>query len=142
MELVPCWGLFWFGISSLLQALQRSCFPYVEIPTLPGRHSARKRGQRLLGEDISVLHKALLSKNTPVFLLLNTGFQAGDVSKNCPGGFHFNPFQMHLKACCQEPEKEGRILRGVSKMKKGSVRRRLHFVEHTGRVTRCTYCFT
>lgn len=65
----------------------------------------------------------------PVFLLLNTGFQVGDVSKNCPGGFHFNPFQMHLKACCQEPEKEGRILRGVSKMNKGSVRKQLPFVE-------------
>lgn len=36
---------------------------------------------------------------------------------------------MHLKACCQEPEKEGRILRGVSKMNKGSVRKQLPFVE-------------
>jgi hypothetical protein len=69
-------------------------------------------------------------------------FRVGDASKNCPGGFYFNSFQMHLSVCCQEPEKEGRIPRGVSKMNKGSIRKQPPFIEDTRSVARCTQYFT
>lgn len=101
VEPVPCWGLFCFGIYSLLQAPLRNCFPYVEIPTRPERHSARKRGSRCWEEDIALLHKVVLCKNISAFLLLHTCFKVGDARNKCPGGFYFKPFQIHLKACCQ-----------------------------------------
>lgn len=102
VEPVSCWGAFCFGISSLLQAPQRNCFPYVEIPTLPERHSVRKWSSQCWEEDVSVLHKAVLLKSMPVFLFLHTCFKVGVASKKCPGAFYFKPFQIHLKACCQK----------------------------------------
>lgn len=101
VEPVPCWGLFCFGISSLEQAPQRNCFPSVEVPTLPGSCSIRKWGIGCWEEGMNGLHKAVLSQNVSVFLLLRTCFKVGDASKERPGGFYFKPFQIRLKAGCQ-----------------------------------------
>lgn len=104
VESVSCWGAFCCGISSLLQAPQRNCFPYVEIPTLPERHSVRKQSSQCWEEDVSTKQYSWRACLSSCFCTHASKLVLEVESVQVL--FILNPFKFILKPAAKEPWKK------------------------------------